>query len=106
LQLIRFHFGVGGARYTEELQEGSTSMSVFAPDQSLQASTTDGQVTFMGPINQAAVLKPDIALCSSVMHVVDAVIMPAGHEHVMHSVADKGVAKTATDKGVAKTAEL
>lgn len=97
LQAVRLHFGVGGAHYTQHLQEGSTTVGVFAPGESLQASTTDGQVTFMGPVNQAVVVTQDVPLCNSVMHVVDAVLVPA---------AEQAAAAKRSEKTIAGTAEL
>jgi uncharacterized surface protein with fasciclin (FAS1) repeats len=85
VQVLRFHFGVGGAHYTTSLKDGgdSTRVQVFWPDRYVEASSSGGRVTIKGPSNTAVVLKADIPLCSSVMHVVDAVIVPAGQEHVV-----------------------
>jgi len=95
LQAVRLHFGVGGAHYTQHLQEGSTTVGVFAPGESLQASTTDGQVTFMGPVNQAVVVTHDVPLCNSVMHVVDAVLVPAAEHEPAAQHSKKTTAGTA-----------
>lgn len=97
VQVIRFHFGVGGAHYISSLEDGGdgTRVQVFAPDQYVQASSSGGRVTIKGPSNTAVVLKADLPLCSSVMHVVDTVIVPAGREHVVvvNQSADAGTAE-------------
>lgn len=95
-QVIRFHFGLAAAHYTAALQQGSTELRVFAVDQFLHASTVNGRVQFVGPTNTATVVKPDIELCNSVLHVVDTVIVPAGYEHVL----------TGASKPAAATIEL
>jgi uncharacterized surface protein with fasciclin (FAS1) repeats len=96
LQAVRLHFLVGGARYAKDLQAGSTTILVFAPNAHLEASTDDGKVTFQGPINKAAAVAADVPLCNSVMHVVDTVILPADNDAILaqgESRASVGVAE-------------
>lgn len=98
VQVVRYHFGVGAARYTKDLAEGVTQVPVFAPGAALEASTTDGKVVFKGDINHAAVVTADVPLCNSVLHVVDTVLVPASQEKLLHSGAQQPVP--------AQTAEL
>lgn len=98
VQVVRYHFGVGAARYAKSLAEGTTQVPVFAPGAALEASNVDGKVVFKGDINQAAVVTADVPLCNSVMHVVDTVLVPASQEKLLHSEAQQPAA--------AQTAEL
>lgn len=95
LQVVRFHFGVGGAHYSQSLQEGSKQIMVFAPGASLQGSTVDGKVTFKGPANQAGAVAVDVPLCNSVLHVVDTVLLPEDREQMLAKGASKTEGATA-----------
>lgn len=75
---------------------------VFAPGESLQGSAADGTVTFKGPANQAGAVALDVPLCNSVLHVVDAVLLPEDKERMLA----EGVSSNSNNKPAARTAEL
>jgi uncharacterized surface protein with fasciclin (FAS1) repeats len=98
MQVVRYHFGVGAARYTKSLTQGVTQVLVFAPGAALEASTIEGKVVFKGDMNHAAVVTADVPLCNSVLHAVDTVLVPASQEKLLHSGAQRPAS--------AQTAEL
>jgi len=76
IQVLSYHVIPAGAIMSSDLTNGMNVSTALANDGNLTVHVMDGNVTFIGPENNATVVVPDIMAGSSVIHVIDDVLVP------------------------------
>lgn len=74
LKPVLLNHVISGAAKAADLMDGM--MLTTLAGQPLTVSIMDGAVTFAGPVNNATVVMADITAGNSVVHVIDAVLLP------------------------------
>ncbi|KAL2641543.1 hypothetical protein R1flu_009130 [Riccia fluitans] len=72
---ILLYHGIPTPVLSTDLTNGTTVSTLLGADYKLTVDTTAG-VKFVTPVNSASVLTADVKVCDSVVHIIDAVLLP------------------------------
>nr|BBN91622.1 astaxanthin-binding orange protein of fasciclin family [Scenedesmus sp. Oki-4N] len=78
VEVLSYHVIPSGAVLSSQLTDGQEAPTALAEAAPLTVSIANGNVTFEGANNNAAVTTADIEAGSSVIHIIDDVLLPAG----------------------------
>jgi hypothetical protein len=77
LQVLSYHVIPSAAVLSTQLVNNQSLPTALAGAAPLRVRIADGNVTFISPVNNATVIGADIEAGSSVIHVIDDVLLPA-----------------------------
>jgi hypothetical protein len=76
VQVLSYHVIPSAAVLSSQLSDGMNVTTALAGAAPLRVRIANGNVTFVGPANNATVIGADIRAGSSVIHVIDDVLLP------------------------------
>ncbi|KAL3677871.1 hypothetical protein R1sor_020827 [Riccia sorocarpa] len=73
---ILLYHGIPSPLLSTDLKNGTSVSTLLGTDYKLTVDTTNG-VKFRSPVNFASVVTADVKVCKNVVHIIDAVLLPA-----------------------------